>query len=100
MIKSRVKILSPRGVKLLEDFVYKRVDLDAFYNAFEDFIAELEVAPKWTLEAKALFRLELYLHEVSDRLRDIEEAYTYARDLLEAEGPMSAPLERCPNKNC
>ncbi|MBI4330159.1 MAG: hypothetical protein HY673_02615 [Chloroflexi bacterium] len=90
MIKSRVKIfpqklLSQRAIKLLEAFTAEGGDIDAFRDAFEDLIAELEVNPDTTPETKALFRLWLYLHEADEGFRDIEEAYIYARDLLEAE---------------
>ncbi|MBI4330591.1 MAG: hypothetical protein HY673_04870 [Chloroflexi bacterium] len=102
MAKSRVKIfpqklLGPRAIRLLEDLVSKGADLE-WRNAFEDLIAEMEDSRNYTPEAKALFRLELLLHEADDGFTDVEESYAYARDLLESERlARCEPAGRCPN---
>lgn len=92
------KILSVKATKLLSQFVEKGGTLD-FRYAFEDMIAEFDLNPNFSPEAKALFRLELLLHEADEGFRDIREAYSYARDLLEAEGALDNPPDRCPDKN-
>lgn len=104
MAKSRVKIfpqkiLSCRAIELLKNFVTRTNTLE-FRYAFGDLIAEFEDNRTRTPEAKALFGLELLLHEADEGFRDIEEAYTYAQDLLEAERLAdAAQLERSPNQN-
>lgn len=86
MAKSRIKIfpqkiLSDRAIKLLKDFVAK-TDVMAFRYAFADMIAEFETRDIDTPESRVLFGLDLLLHEADEGFRDIEEAYTYAEDLL------------------
>ncbi|MBI4332531.1 MAG: hypothetical protein HY673_14765 [Chloroflexi bacterium] len=79
------KILSARAISLLQDFTTEGADLRAFRDAFAEWIAEIEVKRDFTAEDQALLGLELLLHEAGEGFRDIEEAYEYAEDLLEAE---------------
>ncbi|MBI4330526.1 MAG: hypothetical protein HY673_04530 [Chloroflexi bacterium] len=101
MIKSTArirpqKILSDGAIKLLQQFTSKGYSRE-FRVAFENMIAEMDATPDLTPEAKALFHLELLLHEADDGFRDMDEAYTYARDLLEAERPARCESRvRCP----
>ncbi len=89
MAKARIKIfpqkiLSPRAIGLLNMLISEGATLK-FREPFEDMIADFEMNPDYSAEAKALFGLELLLHEADEGFRDIEEAYSYAENLLEAE---------------
>ena len=74
-------------IALLESFVSGRIDISEFKQQINDRLFELRQKPAMSQEKKLLSKIQLYLHEADEGIREVREVYLVCQSALDLANP-------------
>jgi hypothetical protein len=70
-------------IRLLASFTSGELGISKFQEAIDERLFDLRMSPSMSPEKELLSKMQLYLHEIDEGLRDEFEIYTLARSILD-----------------